>query len=283
MSLINLKDMLSEAAKDKVAVPMFNVLDTHMLQGILQAAETAGSPVILAMAEVHLPYTGLELLGPMLIAEAKRAKVPVCVHLDHGTDEEVIRQALEIGFTSIMYDGSILDYEANVAYTKRAVELARRYGASVEAEIGHVAGGEGGTEDPHDAVYTDPEQAAEFAERTGVDALAVAIGTVHGPYRAEPKLDLKRLEKIHELVDVPLVLHGGSGLSDQDFLACIERGIAKINICTDLFAAGLRGMEAGLAERLSYPEVNRLAEEAIAEEALKKIKLFMRTEQVVQA
>ena len=275
MALKPMKELLEIAQQNNSAVAMFNVLSLEMLKGILSAAEAEKTPVILAMAEVHLPYGGLDLWAPILIREADRASVPVAVHLDHGLNIQVIEQALKLGFTSIMYDGSTLSYEENVANTRLVVELAKPYGATIEAELGHVGGGEGGTEDDHEEMYTSPEQAVDFIKATGIDALAVAIGTVHGVYKKKPQLDLERLDEINKSVaHVPLVLHGGSGLSDADFLNCIDRGIAKINICTDLFHASIEGLNDGLQQGLPYPELCKQAEQYVYKAALRKIRLF---------
>lgn len=277
MALATLKELMADALQGKYAVGMFNTLNLEMVRGVLSAAEELRSPVIIAVAEVHTPYSPLSEIGPVLVQAAKRAKVPVAVHLDHGITPEAIRTALDIGFSSVMYDGSTLDYEANIANTREVIAMARGTGASVEAELGHVGGGEGGAEEEggHEAFYTEVEQAADFVARTGCDALAVAIGTVHGVYRSEPKLDLQRLEDIRRKIQLPIVLHGGSGLSDSDFLNCIQRGVGKINICTDMFINIMRSIKSITdTSSFQYTEVISATENAVKETVMEKMRLF---------
>lgn len=235
--LVSLKEILKDAKEKEYAVGMFNMLNLETARGIIRAAEAVNSPVILGVAEVHLPIIPFDYAALIMNKMAEEAKVPVCLHFDHGVDMVKIEKALEAGFTSVMYDGSALPYEENVARSKEVTELARKTGASVEAELGHVGGTEGGADDGYKEQYTDPEDVKDFIEKTGVDALAVAIGTAHGQYKAKPNLDLGRLEKIEKISTVPLVLHGGSGLTDEDFIGTIKKGINKINICTELCVA----------------------------------------------
>lgn len=234
MPLVNMKDLLADAQKRNYAVGSFSVANMEMVLGVIKAAEETQSPIILQIAEVRLNHSPLALIGPLMVAAAEEASVPVAVHLDHGKTPCCIEQALDIGFTSVMFDGSHLPVDENIEITKGIVEIAKEYGAAVEAEIGCVGGSEDGSEDI--AINcTSPEQAKRFAEETGVDALAIAIGNAHGNYREEPKLRFDILEKVHELVKTPLVLHGGTGISKEDFIRCHQNGIKKINIATATF------------------------------------------------
>lgn len=232
--LVNMKDLLADAQKRNYAVGSFSVANMEMVLGVIKAAEETSSPIILQIAEVRLNHSPLALIGPLMVAAAEEASVPVAVHLDHGKTPCCIEQALDIGFTSVMFDGSHLPVEDNIEITKGIVEIAKEYGAAVEAEIGCVGGSEDGSEDI--AINcTSPEQAKRFAEETGVDALAIAIGNAHGNYKETPHLRFDILEKVHSLVSVPLVLHGGTGISPDDFIRCQQNGIKKINIATATF------------------------------------------------
>ena len=271
--IVNLEEILKRAQDGKYAVGLFNTTDTDMLEAVIAAAEELNSPVIIGTAEVLLPSGDLKLIGHGMVAAAKRAKVPVCVHYDHGLTYERCVEALSLGFSSIMFDGSAGDAEENTKNTRELVKLAHTLGATVEGEIGHVgeaASGDGEVTD----MYTTPEEAVEFVERTGVDALAIAIGTAHGAYKTKPKLDIERLKAIRAATDTPLVLHGGSGLSDDDFRNTVAGGIAKINIFTDLCLAGLDGVKEGLDMGLSYLEMRNLKVEKIKEAVKGKMRLF---------
>ncbi len=269
--LVNLNDVLIDAQKKHYAVGLFNTIDTDMLEGVISAAEELCSPVIIGTAEVLLPYGELNLISPSVIAAAKAAKVPVVVHYDHGLTVERCKQALDLGFTSIMFDGSAGDTAENLKTTAEMVKLAHSMGVTVEGEIGHV--GEAVTDDgATDDMYTTPKEAIDFVEATGVDALAVAIGTAHGVYRTKPKLDLGRLAEIRAAVDTPLVLHGGSGLSDDDFRNAIAGGIAKVNIFTDLCRAGLSAIHQN--PDADYLIARSKKVEAIKQETMKKMMLF---------
>lgn len=232
--LVNMRDLLKDAQKGNYAVGSFSVANMEMVLGVLKAAEELSAPVILQIAEVRLKQSPLELIGPLMVAAAKNAKTPVAVHFDHGKTKEKINQALEIGFTSVMFDGSHLPLEENISQTLDIIKAAREYGAAVEAEIGCVGGSEDGSEDI--AINcTKPEDAVRFAEETGVDALAIAIGNAHGNYKSTPKLRFDILEECARLVSAPLVLHGGTGISPEDFVKCSKTGIKKINIATATF------------------------------------------------
>lgn len=234
MPLVNMSELLTHAQAGCYAVGSFSVANMEMVQGILQAVEETQSPAILQIAEVRLKNSPLEFIGPLMVAAAENCEMPVAVHFDHGKTEDKIRQALDIGFSSVMFDGSHLPFSENVKMTKKICRIAEEYGADTEAEIGCVGGSEDGSEDI--AVNcSDPAQAVELCAKAGIDALAVAIGNAHGNYKSAPKLRFDILEKIAEGVEAPLVLHGGTGICEADFKRCIELGIRKINIATATF------------------------------------------------
>ena len=235
--LVTLEEILNEAESGKYGVGLFNMLNLEMARGIIEAAEEEKSPLIFGVAEVHLPLIPFEYACHIMTKMAKEASVPVCLHFDHGTDFNKIKAAIDGGFTSVMYDGSALPYEENIKNTKIVSELAHAKGVSVEAELGHVGGAEGGADDGIEEMYTNVSQVNEFIERADIDALAVAIGTAHGQYKTKPKLDIGRLADIYAISKKPLVLHGGSGLSDDDFKNTIKNGIRKVNICTEMCVA----------------------------------------------
>lgn len=232
--LVNMRDLLSDAQKGNYAVGSFSVANMEMVLGVIKAAEELNAPIILQIAEIRLKQSPLEIIGPLMVAAAKNAKVPVAVHFDHGKTIEKITQALEIGFTSVMFDGSHLPLDENIEFTKKIIEIARKYGASVEAEIGCVGGSEDGSEDI--AINcTKPEDAVKFENETSVDALAIAIGNAHGNYKSTPKLRFDILSEVEQKTHTPLVLHGGTGISPDDFVRCSKTGIKKINIATATF------------------------------------------------
>lgn len=232
--LVNMRELLADAQKGNYAVGSFSVANMEMVLGVLKAAEELHAPVILQIAEVRLKQSPLELIGPLMVAAAKNAKTPVAVHFDHGKTEKMISLALELGFTSVMFDGSHLPLEKNIEESKKIVSMAKKYSASVEAEIGCVGGSEDGSEDI--AINcTKPDDAVRFAEETMVDALAIAIGNAHGNYKSTPKLRFDILEECEKRVSIPLVLHGGTGISEEDFVRCSKTGIKKINIATATF------------------------------------------------
>ena len=250
--LVNMKEMLEKAREGKYAVGLFNAVNVEMARAIIETAEELNAPVIVGTAEVLLPAMNLERVAEYLVPMAKKAKVPVCVHYDHGLTFEKCMEALQLGFSSVMYDCSTDSYEDNVAKVAEMVKICHAMGASVEGELGHVGDNEGSAEgsdhllDPS-AFFTDVSLARDFVERTGVDALAVAVGNAHGDYKFPPKLDFDRISDIADRTGVPLVLHGGSGLSDSDFRTAVQRGICKVNIFTDIDKAGKAGIEEGIA------------------------------------
>lgn len=275
--LVNLNDILPKAQKEHYAVGLFNTTDTDMLEAAIAAAEELRAPIIIGTAEVLLPFGELKLIAPSIIAAAKRATVPVVVHYDHGLTFDRCIEALKLGFSSIMFDGSTGDYETNLKETAEIVKIAHSMGASVEGEIGHIGANDGSAEGEgagDHSIYTEPAEAKAYADATGVDALAIAIGTAHGAYKSKPKLDIGRLAEIRGIVDTPLVLHGGSGLSDDDFKNTIKEGIAKVNIFTDLCLAGAEAMKQGLEKGLDYLAIRNLKVELIKQAVMKKMKLF---------
>lgn len=265
--LVNLNEVLKKAQQGHYAVGLFNTIDTDMLEAAIGAAEELRSPIIIGTAEVLLPYGDLQLIAPSVIAAARRASVPVVVHYDHGLTFDRCMEALKLGFTSVMFDGSAGDERQNMQDTREIVRIAHAMGATVEGEIGHVGEAAAGDHAVTDR-YTTVSEAQRFCEETGVDALAIAIGTAHGAYKMKPCLDLERLREIRSAVSVPLVLHGGSGLSDADFRNTVRDGIAKINIFTDLCEAGFA------AEGDSYLELRAARVAAIREAVKAKMRLF---------
>lgn len=270
--LVNLNDVLKDAQKNHYAVGLFNTIDTDMLEAVIEAAEAKRSPVIIGTAEILLPYGELKLIAPSVIAAAKRASVPVVVHYDHGLTFERCMEALQLGFSSVMFDGSVKPYEQNIAETREIVRIAHAFGASVEGEIGHV--GDATNPEGDSSRYTTVEEARKYLNDTGVDALAIAIGTAHGAYKTAPKLSFERLREIRAAVDVPLVLHGGSGLTDDDFRGTIADGISKVNIFTDLCVAGMKAQGEAAAAGMEYLQARNFKKDAIARAVMEKINLF---------
>lgn len=278
--LATLNDVLIPARKGKYAVGLFNAVNLELARGILEAAELTGSPVIVGTAEVLFPYGPLEEVSYYLIPMAKKAKVPVVVHLDHGLRKETCLKALQLGFSSIMYDCSTDPYDVNVEKVREMAEIAHSYGATIEAELGHVGDNEGSAEGSYHMAdpskfYTDPKQAKDFVEKTGVDALAIAVGTAHGAYKLPPKLDFKRIEEIARTIDIPLVLHGGSGLSDNDFKKAIEKGISKVNIFTDINIAAVEA-EFSAFDSMTKGVIDLIpaAVNAVKNAVIRKLELF---------
>ena len=285
--LVSLKEILRIAEAKKTAIGSFNTPNLESLRAVIEAAEELDEPVIIMHAEIHEELCPLDIIGKIMIQAAKDASVPVCVHLDHGEHLDYIRLALEMGFTSVMYDGSALPYEENAANTCITVSLAKKTGASVEAEIGTLGRRELGlqsdaadeSEDPT-KIYTNPVDAERFVKETGIDALACSFGTVHGLYLKEPRLDMNVLDEIRKRVDIPLVMHGGSGVSEHDYRMVIEKGIRKINYYTYMAKAGGEAVAAHLQETAGqaapvyYHDVAAWAREAMKENVLKAMKVF---------
>lgn len=246
--LVNMNDVLFPAKRGQYAVGFFNAVNMEMARAIIETAEELRSPVMVGTAEILLPAMSLEHVAEYLLPMARKASVPVCVHYDHGLTFEKCMEALHLGFTSVMYDCSTADYETNIANVSEMTRICHAMGVTVEGELGHVGDNEGaGRLDDPSAYFTDPDVAKDFVAHTGVDSLAVAVGNAHGDYKFPPKLDFDRISVISEGTDLPLVLHGGSGLADHDFREAIRRGICKVNIFTDIDKAGKRGVERGIA------------------------------------
>ena len=244
--LVTLNEIMAIAVEKDCGIGAFNTPNLECLNAVLDAAEELNVPVIISHAELHESVSPLAVIGPVMVAAAKRAKVPVCVHLDHCETLSYMQEALEMGFTGVMYDGSALSYEENVANTKIAVAMAKKYGANVEAEIGTLASREDGGAAAAGPVYTDPDLAVKFCTETGIDALAPSFGTAHGIYKAKPVLDLERVKVISEKTGLPLVMHGGSGVSDDDYRIAIQNGIRKVNYYSYMSKAGVNAVKAML-------------------------------------
>jgi fructose-bisphosphate aldolase, class II len=260
MPLVTSKKIVDQAKLDGVGVVGFDVLDLISVEAALGAAHKANAPMLLMVPEASFGHIDVGSFSTYLVDRASRADVDVAVHLDHGESLETVKRVIDLGYTSVMFDGSALPLEQNIEETAKIAEYARAAGVSVEAEIGHVAGGEGdmdGAEIETD-LFTDPTEAEVFARETGVDMLAVAFGTVHGVYKGEPNLDLERLQAIRDRLDIPLVMHGGSGLSDQQYRDVIKHGIHKINLFTNIsIAAVSKAVDHALAKerKLHFAEL----------------------------
>lgn len=281
---------MQDAEEKGYAVGAFNATGLETLSAIIAAAEETGHGIILNHAEVHTPIISIEEIGPIMIERAKAAKVPVCVHLDHGTSVESCMKAIRLGFTSVMLDASSSDYEQNVRDTALVCRLAHSVGVTVEAELGHIFSSDIGvgesksqeTLDSFDSaedVYTDPDTAKDFVERTGVDALAIAFGTAHGIYKIKPKLDLDRIKLIKEKINVPFVMHGGSGLTIDEYRTAIKNGIRKINYYTYMALAGGKAVKEALdkvaaGENVFYHDIPLIAAKAMKEDIKNAIRIF---------
>ncbi len=277
MALVTLKEILRDADKRGYAVGSFNMVSFGFLNGILEAAEEEKSPVILSIAEVHLPHMDIEQFAPVAVESAKKARVPVALHLDHGFHFEIVVKAIKWGFSSVMYDGSSLSYEKNVENTALLSRIVKAADLSIEAELGKVGGeeGEGEGAEADERYYTDPELAKDFVKKTNIDALAIAVGNAHGFYKKRPKLDFDRIRRIKEKCNVPLVLHGGSGLSDEDFIRAIRMGISKVNYFTGMtYAAVQRIKEFIKTDPKGYEWIALEAKNAIKEVVQDRMRIF---------
>lgn len=277
--LIPFREITRDALRRRYAVGAFNCLSVENVMGAVAAAEELHSPIILQLAEVQFPEAPMELMAPVFLRAARDAKVPVAVHLDHGRSIETCIRAVREGFTSVMFDGAELPFEENAEQTRLVVRLAHAAGVDVEAELGRVGdtgfGGEGTAAAAAD-VFTDVEESARFIARTGTDALAIVIGNLHGRYTATPRLNIARLREIHARNAVPLVLHGGSGTSEEDFKACIRNGICKINVATAIQIAAAEAVAEYLARGGSpgYIGIKRRIIEASQRAVAEHIRLF---------
>ena len=274
--LVNLKEILAIAEEKHCAVGAFNTPNLECVNAVIDAAEKLNVPVILSHAELHEEVSPLQKIGPVMVQAAKNAKVPVCVHLDHCETLDYMAQALEIGFTGVMYDGSTLPYEENLANTKKAVAMAKNYNCGVEAELGALASREGGAANASGPVYTDPDEAVAFCKETGIDALAPSFGTAHGIYKSKPVLDLDRVKVIAEKTGLPLVMHGGSGVSPEDYRTGIANGLRKINYYSYMSKAGTSAVKE-LLEREDvtfFHDLALAAEKAMEADAEKAMRVF---------
>jgi fructose-bisphosphate aldolase class II len=283
--LVRLSTLLQKAYDGHFGVGAFNTPNLEAVRAVIGAAEKRGEGVILQHAELHESLMPLEIIGPVMLAVAKAASVPVAVHLDHGEHLDYLKKALDLGFTSVMIDASAKPYEDNVTLTKQAVALAKPYEADVEAELGRVirpASG-GGTDDPKhlppEAAYTDPEAAKAFVDATGVDCLAIAFGTAHGVYESKPVLDVNRVAEVREAVHLPLVMHGGSGVTDDEMQKAIQNGICKINYFTYMSLAGGAGVRNLIdstqnPESLRFDQMAQAAQDAMQADVEKAMGIF---------
>lgn len=275
LPLVPMKTLLERANDRNIAVGAFSVGNMEMIMGAVAAAEELNTPIILQIAECRLKNSPLELMGPMMISAAKNAKVDIAVHLDHGIKFETVKKALEIGFTSVMFDGSLLPLEENIQAVKKVVEEARKYGATTEAELGVVGGNEGEGKS-HEILCTNPDDAKIFCDETDVDALAVAIGNAHGNYHVLPSLRFDVLDDINKTVDTPLVLHGGSGITDEMFRQSILLGVRKVNIATASFnhLASFAKNYCDTHETANYFDLSKAEAEGVYENVKRHIKVF---------
>ncbi len=274
--LVNLVEILKQAEENKSAVGAFNTPNLECINAVLNAAERLNVPVIISHAELHEPVAPLSGIGPVMVEAAKKAKVPVCVHLDHCGTLSYMQQALEIGFTGAMYDGSLLPYAENLANTKKAVAMAKEYNCGVEAELGALASREGGASSGGGPVYTDPDQAEAFCRETGIDALAPSFGTAHGIYKSKPVLDLDRVKVISEKTGLPLVMHGGSGVSPEDYRTGIRNGLRKINYYSYMSRAGVTAVKEMLEREdvTFFHDLALAAQNAMEADAEKAMRVF---------
>ena len=272
--LVNLKEILKYAEDNKCAIGMFNATGLDSIKAIIEAAEELNTPVILAHAEVHNIYNDISLIGPIMLDVAKRAKVKVCVHLDHGTSLEMIKKAIEIGFTSIMIDASSLEFKDNIKLTKKVVSMCHPLNISVEGEIGRIKSLDDTSDNEY--YYTKASEAEIFVKETGVDALAIAFGTQHGFYKETPELKIDVIKNVKKVVNIPLVMHGGSGLSKEQFKKCIDAGIRKINYYSYMSKAGYDAAKKVIeSNKTNYMhDVEYASYKAMKEDLLKTIKIF---------
>ena len=274
--LVNLREILWLAQNHNFAVGAFNTPNLECINAVLAAAEKLNVPVILSHAQLHEAVAPLAQIGPVMVEAAKRAKVPVCVHLDHCETLDYMQQALDIGFTGVMYDGSTLPYAENLTNTKKAVAMAKNYNCGVEAELGALASREGGEAVGSGPVYTDPEEAVVFCAETGIDALAPSFGTAHGIYKAKPVLDLDRVKVIAERTSLPLVMHGGSGVSPEDYRKGIANGLRKINYYSYMSRAGVQAVKAllGAEDVTFFHDLALAAQGAMEADVEKALRVF---------
>lgn len=287
--LATLKEVMNIAEERNIAIGSFNTPNLESIEAVIGAAEELGLPVIIQFAQCHEAWIPLKTIGPIMVQEAKKATVPVCVHLDHGESLEYLKEALDLGFTAVMYDGSLLSYEENLINTKKAVEMAARTGASVEAELGSMGrresgAGNGAGEDDDTKIYTDPEKAALFVRGTGIDALACSFGTTHGIYLTQPKLDFNVVIKVRKQTNyIPVVMHGGSGVSPEDYHKAVEAGVRKVNYFTYMDKSGGAAVAKYLQtlkdeEPIFFSSIVEAGRKAMKENIKQAMKLFANME-----
>ncbi len=278
MALVGVDVLLDKAQREGYGVGAFNANNMEIIQAIIQAAEAENSPVIMQASQGAIRYAGLEFITGMVRIAAENSPVPVALHLDHGTDFDQVIRCIRSGFSSVMYDGSQLPLEENIAMTKKILEVANPIGVSVEAELGKIGGTEDDVHvDALQATYTDPEEARYFVEQTGIKSLAIAIGTAHGQYKGEPKLDLERLAAIRDLIKIPIVLHGSSGVPDEAIRQAISLGVCKVNIDTNIREAFVGEMRKVMADKPAEIDPRQIlgpARQATIEIIREKMRLF---------
>ncbi len=277
--LVNLEYVLKIAEEKNCAIGSFNTPNLENMIAVISAAEELNVPVIIMHAQCHEEYAPLDIVGPIMLLMAKRAKVPVCVHLDHCEDLDYLKRAIDIGFTSVMLDASSLPYDENVKMTKEAVRLAHPKNISVEAEIGVLGGREAGNQKPltKEEMYTDPDLAKKFVDDTNIDALACSFGTAHGIYKVKPELDFDRIQKINTLCNLPLVMHGGSGVSSEDYVKAIKCGVRKINYYSYMSREGVYAAREILKKDITfYHELASYATSKMKEDVIRALKIFNR-------
>lgn len=275
--LVNLEYVLKIAEEKNCAIGSFNTPNLENMIAVISAAEELNVPVIIMHAQCHEEYAPLDIVGPIMLLMAKRAKVPVCVHLDHCEDLDYLKRAIDIGFTSVMLDASSLPYDENVKMTKEAVSLAHPKNISVEAEIGVLGGREAGNQKPltKEEMYTDPDLAKKFVDDTNIDALACSFGTAHGIYKVKPELDFDRIQKINTLCNLPLVMHGGSGVSSEDYVKAIKCGVRKINYYSYMSREGVYAAREILKKDITfYHELASYATSKMKEDVIRALKIF---------
>ena len=287
--LASLNDVMKIAEAKQIAIGSFNTPNLESLQAVIGAAEELELPVIIQFAQCHEPWIPLSIIGPIMVEAAKKASVPVCVHLDHGETLDYLKEALDLGFTAIMYDGSVLPYEENLSNTKEAVAMAKKTGASVEAELGSMGrresgAGDGTGEQDETKIYTDPDLAATFVAETGIDALACSFGTTHGIYLTEPRLDFDVVRAVRKKTQgIPVVMHGGSGVSREDYKKAIEAGVRKINYFTYMDKSGGQAARQYLDslkenEPIFFSSLSMAARDAMKDNVKHAMKMFANQE-----
>lgn len=275
--LVNLEYVLKIAEEKNCAIGSFNTPNLENMIAVISAAEELNVPVIIMHAQCHEEYAPLDIVGPIMLLMAKKAKVPVCVHLDHCEDLDYLKRAIDIGFTSVMLDASSLPYDENVKMTKEAVRLAHPKNISVEAEIGVLGGREAGNQKPltKEEMYTDPDLAKKFVDDTSIDALACSFGTAHGIYKVKPELDFDRIKRINKLCNLPLVMHGGSGVSSEDYVKAIKCGVRKINYYSYMSREGVYAAREILKKDITfYHELASYATSKMKEDVIRALKIF---------